>query len=120
MSQRQLSCESPQNGSQSPVLVQNRSLVRGTTDGRSVRLAHGERLSVCHTLADTELLDFSGSLVERGFALLVRAFPVGIPREPHRNAMPCCALDTEMTGVFELPNGILVPVCCFLFSGVNT
>ena len=31
MSQRQLSCESPQIGSQSPVLVQNRSLVRGAT-----------------------------------------------------------------------------------------
>ena len=118
MSQRQLSCESLQIGSQSPVLVQNRSLVRGTSD-RPVCLsvAHGERLSAFWL---TRNFSISGSPVERGFALLVGAIPVGILREPHRNAMPCYALDTEMTGASELPNSVLVPVCCFLFSGDDT
>ena len=65
MSQRQLSCESPQNGSQRPVLVQNRSPVRGTSDRQSDRpvcssVTHGGRLSVTGPLWLTRNFSFSG------------------------------------------------------------
>ena len=78
-------------------------------DGLSV--AHGERLSV-HGLTSvsprglTRDFSISGSPVERGFELLLGAIAVGILRAPHRNTIPCCALDTEMTAVFELPNDL--------------